>query len=36
MKTEKGGLTSVLTMKIQSPAGLFELLWESRIVAAST
>jgi hypothetical protein len=36
IKTEKGGLTSVLTMKIPSPAGLFELLWESGVVAAST
>jgi hypothetical protein len=36
MKIEKGGLISVLTMKISSPAGLSELLWESGIAAAST
>jgi hypothetical protein len=36
MKIEKGGLISVLTIKIPSPAGLSELLCESGIVAAST
>jgi hypothetical protein len=36
MKTEKGELTSVLTMNIPSPAELSEWLWESGVVAAST
>jgi hypothetical protein len=36
MKIAKGGLISVLTMKIPSPAGLCESLWESGVVAAST
>jgi hypothetical protein len=36
MKTEKGGLTFELTMKIPSPANLGEQLLESGAVAAST
>jgi hypothetical protein len=36
MKTEKGGLTLVLTMKIPGPANLGERLLESGAIAAST